>query len=236
MSMFASFIQYLIQSGVSEYTVIMLLFLPVVTALIVVARYVIGWRTINIYTTVLLTYALFDLGYIRKGSIDYASTLFYGGLLIALTSTIAVVAHTLLNNLRLHYLAKVSIVTSFATIGVFFLLYVSTLVDQISLSMINPVTILIFVISIEALVKSYVRHGIKKSIKLMALTVALTSFIFILMSQEFLQNALLDYPEISLLMIIASVLVGKWRGLKITEYIRFRNILNQDSYAEDLNE
>lgn len=237
MNMFAPFIQYLMHSGISEYTIILLLFLPVVTALITIARYVIGWRTINIYTTLLLAYALFDLGYIRKGSINYVNTILYGGILVALTSSIAIMFHTLLHNLRLHYLSKVSIVTSFATIGVFILLFASTFINQISLSMINPLTILMFIVSVEALVKSYVRHGVKKAARLMISTIMLTSLIFILMSQEVLQNALIDYPEIALLMIIVSFLVGKWRGLKLVEYIRFRNILNQDSYdPEDISE
>lgn len=235
--MFAPFIQYLIRSGISEYTIIMLLFLPIVTVLITIARYVVGWRTINIYTTVLLSYALFDLGYISKGSIDYSSTIFYGGLFVFITSAIAIMVHTWLHNIRLHYLSKVSIVTSCATIGVFALLYISTFVRQISLNNINPLTILLFVMSIEALVKTYVRHGIKKAVQLMLLTVVLTSCIFVLMSQEVLQNALVDYPEISLLMVVASFIVGKWRGLKLNEYIRFRNILDQDSHdPEDLSE
>ncbi len=237
MSMFAPLIQYLIRSGISEYTILMLLFLPVVTVLITIARYVIGWRTINIYTTVLLSYALFDLGYIRKGSIDYASTIFYGSLLFVITSTIAIMVHSWLHSIRLHYLSKVSIVTSFATVGVFALLYASTFLKEISLNDITPLTILLFIISIEALVKSYVRHGMKKALNLMVLTIILTALIFMLMSQEVLQNALIDYPELSLLMIVASFVVGKWRGLKLVEYVRFRNILSQNSYdSEDISE
>lgn len=237
MSMFAPLIQYLIRSGISEYTILMLLFLPVVTVLITIARYVVGWRTINIYTTLLLSYALFDLGYIRKGSIDYASTIFYGSLFVAITSVIAITVHSWLHSVRLHYLSKVSIVTSFATVGVFALLYASTLIKEVSTNDINPLTILLFIISIEALVKSYVRHGMKKAINLMLMTIVLTSCIFILMSQEFLQNALIDYPELSLLMIVASFVVGKWRGLKLVEYVRFRNILSQDSHdSEDISE
>lgn len=237
MSMFAPLIQYLIRSGISEYTILMLLFLPVVTVLITIARYVIGWRTINIYTTVLLSYALFDLGYIRKGSIDYASTIFYGSLLFVITSAIAIMVHSWLHSIRLHYLSKVSIVTSFATVGVFVLLYASTFVKEISLNDITPLTILLFIISIEALVKSYVRHGMKKALNLMMLTIILTVFIFMLMSQEVLQNALIDFPELSLLMIVASFVVGKWRGLKLVEYVRFRNILSQNSYdSEDISE
>lgn len=235
--MFAPLIQYLIRSGISEYTILMLLFLPVVTVLITIARYVIGWRTINIYTTVLLSYALFDLGYIRKGSIDYASTIFYGSLLFVITSTIAIMVHSWLHSIRLHYLSKVSIVTSFATVGVFALLYASTFLKEISLNDITPLTILLFIISIEALVKSYVRHGMKKALNLMVLTIILTALIFMLMSQEVLQNALIDYPELSLLMIVASFVVGKWRGLKLVEYVRFRNILSQNSYdSEDISE
>jgi hypothetical protein len=235
--MFAPFIQYLIRSGISEYTIIMLLFLPLVTALITITRYIIGWRTINIYTTILLAYALFDLGYIHKGLTDYSSALFYGSLFIVATSLVGIMVHSWLHDVRLHYLSKVSIVMSFSTIGTLFLLYVSTYIDQVSLNMVNPLTILLFIVSVEALVKSYVRHGVKKAIRLMIFTIILASALFILMSQEILQNALIDYPEIAGLMIVTSFLVGKWRGLKLLEYFRFRNILSQDSHdPEDLSE
>ncbi|KXK11215.1 MAG: hypothetical protein UZ22_OP11002000419 [Microgenomates bacterium OLB23] len=235
--MFAPFIQYLLQSGVSEYALIVLLFLPMVTALITFARYVIGIRTINIYTTVLLAYALLDLGYTPKGNIDYAATIIYGGLIMFAISSIGLWIHQILYASRLHYLAKVSIVSSFAVMGVFTLLYGATLVNQVDLNMINPITILLFIVALESLVKSSVRHGIKKAVYLMTHTIVLAIGIFFIMSQEIMQNAVFDYPEISLLMIVLSFIAGKWRGLKLLEFIRFRNILKQDVHdSEDFGE
>lgn len=236
MRMFAPVIKYLVISGISEYAIILLLFLPIISAFIAFARYIIGWRSINIYTTILLSYALFDLGYHRGGAIDYAGVFFYGGMLILVSTSLGILVQTFTRELRIHYLSKVSLVMSAVTLGVFALLFVSTFIKEITLENINALTLVIFIISVEALVKSYIRHGIKKALQLMISTIILTFVIFLIMSRQVLLNALFDYPEISLLMIVLSVVVGRWRGLKLIEYFRFRSLLQQETHdTEDFS-
>ena len=236
MRMFAPVIQHLVRSGISEYAVILLLFLPVVSAFIAFTRYIIGWRSVNIYTTMLLTYALFDLGYRSRGVVDYAAAFSYGGMLILVCTSLGIFVHTFTREFRMHYLSKVSLVMSAVTVGVLALLFASTFVREVGLENVHALTLIIFIVSIEALVKSYTRHGFKKALQLMMSTVVLTYVIFLMISQETLQNALFDYPEISLLMIVLSIVVGRWRGLKLFEYFRFRSLLGQEAHdTEDFN-
>jgi len=42
---------------------------------------------------------------------------------------------------------------------------------------------------------------------------------------QFLQNLMLSYPEIILLLIVVNFLLGKWTGLRLFEYIRFREVM-----------
>ena len=42
---------------------------------------------------------------------------------------------------------------------------------------------------------------------------------------EFIKNLMLTYPELIFLILIINILLGKWTGLRVLEYVRFREIL-----------
>jgi hypothetical protein len=47
-----------------------------------------------------------------------------------------------------------------------------------------------------------------------------------IVSRPFLQSFLLAYPEVILLTIVVDAGLGKWTGLRIVEYFRFKEVLS----------
>jgi len=41
----------------------------------------------------------------------------------------------------------------------------------------------------------------------------------------FVKNLMLTYPELIFFIFVINVLLGKWTGLRVLEYVRFREIL-----------
>jgi hypothetical protein len=64
-------------------------------------------------------------------------------------------------------------------------------------------------------------------------TILLSLFCFYLTSWQWLQNIILKYPFGVLLFTLAvNILLGRWTGLRLTEYIRFRKIIEYAEMAE----
>lgn len=227
--MFEAFIQYLISNNVPEYTILVLLYIPVVATLVTFARYIIGLISLNVYSTIFLVFALLELAHIEAGSFDVQRGLIYGALSIGFTSAIAYLVQGLTQSLRMHYLSKVSIVTAVVTMGVFVMLYLATELQQVNFMRLNPSAFLIMILMLDLYVRSYVRKGQKKAFHLIANTLGLAFLIFIIMASPFIRSTMMRYPEIVFYTIIVNMFIGQSRGLRLSEYFRFKDINIKES-------
>ena len=74
----------------------------------------------------------------------------------------------------------------------------------------------------------YVHKGVRKSrvtITMMLETTLVSLICYWIVEWQYLQNLILSYPEIILLLILINLGLGRWTGLRIFEYIRFREVM-----------
>lgn len=222
--MFASLIQYLLNNGVPEYTLYLLLALPLVTTLITFSRYVVGWKSLNIYTSVLMVYALLEISHVHGAQFNMMDGLTRALILIAPITLLALFLQRASGQMRMHYMSKVSIITTLVSIGVLGMLYVATELSSLSFMLVHPMSFIILIVVLDLFVKSYIRKGPIKSVKLILNTLGLAFAVSALMGQSFMQSLLFSFPEITLYSLVADVLLGRWTGLRLSEYFRFKDI------------
>jgi hypothetical protein len=222
--MFQAFIQYLISNNVPEYTILMLLYVPVIATLVTFARYFIGLIGLNIYSTILLTFALLELAHTEAGSFDVSRGLLYGILMTVSFSVVIAVLQKLVREFRMHYVAKVSIIMSLLSVVAFLMLYIATEFQAVNFMRLNPAAFVIMITMMDLFARTYVRKGEKKARILVANTIGLAFVIFTLMAQPFVRTGMLHYPEIVFYTIIVNIMVGQSRRLRLSEYLRFKDI------------
>lgn len=222
--MFQAFIQYLISNNVPEYTILILLYIPIVASLVTCMRYLIGLIGLNIYSTILLVFALLDLAHTEGGSFDIGRGLLYGLLIIVCISVIVALLQKIMREFRMHYVAKVSSIITLATVGAFGMLYLATELQAANFMRLNPAAFVIMITMLDLFTRTYIRKGDKKARILIGNTIGLAFVIFALMAQPFVRTSMLHYPEIVFYTLIVNVLVGQSRGLRLTEYLRFKDI------------
>ncbi len=222
--MFEAFIQYLISNNIPEYTILILLYLPIVSTLITFSRYIMGWRSLSAYSTVLLVFALLELSHIEGGSFNVVRGLTHGSLITLSLTAIAIGFESIARDVRLHYLSKMSIITTVITTVVFFMLYVAAEIGAANFIRISPISFIIMILVLDIYVKSFIRKGYQKAISRIIKTIVLTFVIFAIVGQTIVQVTVLAYPEIALLSIIINLFLGSWRQLRLSEYIRFKDI------------
>lgn len=219
-------LNYLIENGVSENGLLLLLMLPVIAMVVVFMRQVVGLTTYGLYTPLILTTSFMVLG------------LKFALLTLFLAIFVSTLARYLLKNTRMLYIPKLGIVVAivalallgflvlgislqlfdrqFFSIAIFPMLIIGTLAEkftsvQSKQSFIS--TLLITLQTIFTAIVAYVLVGGEMEL------------IFTTVRWDFISNLLRSYPEIIFVALAIMVFLGKWTGLRIVEYIRFREIL-----------
>jgi cellulose synthase/poly-beta-1,6-N-acetylglucosamine synthase-like glycosyltransferase len=74
---------------------------------------------------------------------------------------------------------------------------------------------------IENFTTSQAQFGTREAVRLTVNTLVLSALCYVVIEGTGLQSRLLTYPEILVGAIVLDVVLGKWRGLRLLEYVRF---------------
>jgi PKD repeat protein len=219
---FMSFaINFLVNRGVPINSIVLILMLPVVATLLAFARQVIGIKAFG-----LLTPAMTAVSFLVMG----LST----GLIVFLTILVAgTFTRLVMRRLRLLYLPRMALVLTSVSFALLLLLAAGAISGNDSASSISfsIFPALILTILAEDFIAAQFKSGFRTALTVTAWTVALACVCYLIVSSEIFRTLILSYPEITLLAIPLNIMLGRWSGLRLTEYIRFRELLRHDSAA-----
>jgi len=206
-------INNLINHGVSQDTVFLLLILPVVATIISFGRQVIGVKAFGIYVPSMMTLT-FVVTQLRYG-------LFIFFVLLA-TATITRIA---VRRLRLLYLPRMAIVLTIVCFSIFVMLLSAQTIHLPGLLSISIFPVLVMIMLTEKFVDAQIEQGNKGAIILTIETLILAIVSYEIVTWSTFQTLLLAYPEAVLFTVVINVLLGRFSGLRVVEYFRFRKLL-----------
>lgn len=228
-------IHTLITRGFPEYTLLTILLVPIVTTLIAFFRYIVGWRSLGIYTTVLLTFALFQLAQTPSGT-DITSGIIQSLFFMIAVFGVGFPLHTISKDVRLHYISRISIIVTLTTLAV---LAAGVLIIQTGVTLLNPnapLSLVIMIMTLDIFIKNYIRKSTPKTIYYMINTIGVACIIFLIISLRPIQRIVMSYPEISILTLILNFIIGRWTGLRLTEFLRFKDIHISEPHDTEHNQ
>lgn len=217
-----NFSNYLINNGVEELKVFMLLALPFAALLVSFIRQFIGIKAFSIYEPLVLSYSLFYL------APDFATGLKYGLPIIALAWFVSELTRRLLDQTRLHYISKVSIKISLASIAMLGALSFAAYFGKAGFYSINMLAVIIILTMIESVNLFRVKKGDTATNIISLETLVITFLCYSLLSSKGFENLLLNHSYLVLLAVLGEIIVGRWKGLRLSEYIRFRDVFKND--------
>ena len=219
--MIQSAIVQAISAGVPEQTIVLLLLFPLVVTLIAAARHLFGLRGFGIFTPAVIAVAFLATG------LPLGLGLFLGTLLIAAVSRAAT------RWLKLQYLPRLSLLILFISIGILaaFLAIppVSDFGFRISdLTNVGIFPILLLILLTETFISAEISHGVRFALRITVETLFLAVASYLIMDLGALQSWVLSHPEATILSLLsANILLGKFTGLRLLEYWRFRELLRK---------
>lgn len=206
-------VQFMAANGVPVDTIILILMVPVVATVIAISRLIFGVKGFGIYTPVIITFALVETG------LKYGLAIF---ILVLLTGTLM---RYVLKRFRILSLPRFAIVLSIVAIVILLLFAEGAYSHRTGLITVSIFPILIMITLVEKFVAAQIEKGPKTAIRLSVETLILAVVCYYLATWPWWQEVLYNYPYIIFGLIILNVLLGRYRGLRLSEYIRFREVI-----------
>lgn len=207
-------INYFINQGVPLETVILLLVLPIVVTLIAFFRQVIGIKAFGIYTPAIVTFAFLAVPQLRYGVLIFVAVILIGMLM-----------RFALRRLRILYLPRVAITLSMIAFAILILLAVGGSLQRTGLAAVSIFPILIMIMIMEKFVAAQIEKGTQAALILAVETLVISLFGYYLASWPSLLRSIVAFPWLILITIPINIYLGKWDGLRLNEYFRFREVL-----------
>lgn len=214
----AAGVQYAVLVGVPANTIILILLLPVLATIVVFFRYIIGLSGLGILVPIALSITLLSTG------------LLAGFILLATILLTSFVARLVLKRIRIMQLPKLALSMWLVASAIVVVLTLSTMYGIFSVQNISIFPILLLVLLSDRVVALFLERSMKEVISITFVTFFIGVIGFFLLSWEILRNFIILYPEIVLLFVPLNILMGRYFGLRVTEYMRFHPIREYGSH------
>ncbi len=220
--------ELLLQSGLEKSIIIILLLLPVVATLIGIARHLLGMRSLGIYLSLIITFIFFKIGYIGNTIYsDWLTGLKYGLPLVAIIFTATLLCYFSFKKLAIHYYPKLSMVIIGVTAILLLVIMALGSLNIKNFVNIDAFTLILIVGISEKYFSTLTRKDLKTTIFISIESVLVSAICYLLISWQPFQDMLFAYPYLIILLMPINYFIGKFTGLRLSEYLRFWGILTE---------
>lgn len=210
-------VSYLLWKDIAHNIILLILMLPVAATVVVFFRQIIGITSFWIFTPALLAVTFLATG-LSYGLLMFFVILIAGWLL-----------RWAIQNVKLLSVPRISIVMIFVSFIMLLLLGVWVYFEKAFVYSIWAFPMLILAFVIEKYVTSHIEKGMKEAMILLFSTLFIAIISYFVMNWLWMQTLLIAYPEIIFALVVINVLLGKWTGMRLVEYLRFKVLINKIS-------
>ncbi len=209
-----------VSQGISVSVIYLILIIPLIVLVTVFARQVLGMPTFGVYGPVMTAASFLMLG------------LKLGLLVFCFVIVVTYCVKFIINRAKLLYISKVGLNLSLLSASFLFLIWVIGVTrSSISLSLaIFPMLLMATVA--EKFIAAQSEEGFRQAILAVISTTTIIVVSFLAVTHIAVVTFVQSWPEIILLAILFTFILGKFTGLRLDEYIRFRTLLRDNGTEE----
>lgn len=196
-----------------------LLMIPLGTLVLTILRNVIGLQTFGTFLPILIAIASRQTG------------LFWGLAVFLLVIILISLIRLAISRLDLLHIPQMSILLSFAVIFVLALGAIGVRSGYMNLAHITMFPIAILAITTERFSLMMEEEGPLTTARITFMSGIAIAVCFLFMNAMAFQILFLTFPELILVVLFLNIWLGRWVGLRVIEYWRFRNLLKQEGAA-----
>lgn len=199
--------------GISQNLLKIILMIPLGALVVVIFRNVIGLETFGTFLPALIATAARETG------------IFWGmvGFMIIIFSTAFI--RRFLDWLQLLHSPKMAIMLTIVVIIMLLLTMAGVKSSLFELAHISLFPIAILAITAERFAIIQEEQGFLKALHISFTTAIVIIAAYAVMSSQFMQSLIIAFPELLIFLIVLNLWLGKWVGMRISEFIRFRKLI-----------
>ncbi len=212
---------WITDSVITQEILIFMLFIPIIATLVNISRYIIGFKTFGIYAPMTLAFA-----YVFTG-------LRFGLLVTAAVIIASLLSYTLLKQIRMHYLSRITInyiLITFILLGVLILNEISPwsiTTENHQIATIPPLGVILIATLSDFFVKEYIKKDFLTTIRSLLETIIIAIVGWMLLRSQELQQFLLQNIWIHLPILLLNLFIGQYKELRFKDLFRFKKISNE---------
>lgn len=190
-----------------------ILLFPIGALVVTFSRNILGVSTFGVFAPALLAVAFHGTG------------LIWGVSLFVVILAVGTFVRLFLERFQLLQTPRLGImltVTSLTMLGISILSVVKGLTVS---SRVSLFPLVIISMTIERFSVMTEEEGVGTAIKVCIMTILVASFSYGVMNLETLESVVLAFPETQLLVLALFFIIGRWPGLRLLEYVRFRDFM-----------
>ncbi|MEM1219691.1 MAG: 7TM domain-containing protein, partial [Bacteroidota bacterium] len=192
----------------------LVLLLPLCVLIVALFKNVVGLKTFGVFLPAIIAMAMADVGFI------------YGVIIYCLLITIVGILHYPMERWGLLYTPRMVALLIAMVSTLLLLTYAGISTSNKVLSAMVFFPIIVLTIAAERFARTIVEDGYQEAVQLQLQTLVVTFCCYIIFTADFLTGYFLTFPETYAILIAVVLLLGRWIGLRITEYHRFNWVLS----------
>lgn len=187
----------------------LILVLPLIAFFLVIIRNVIGLETFGTFSPMLLSLAFLTTG------------LGWGLVVFSLIVGLGTGLRLLLQRLRLHLVSRVAILIAVVAVSMVGLTVLGAALGIGALLHASIFPMVIMANTIENFTNTQLERGTAEALRLTRNTLLVATCSYVGIEETGLKPFVMTFPELLIGVIGVELLLGRWRGLRLLEYVRF---------------
>jgi hypothetical protein len=213
LNIMAYWVQEAVRVGIPANTIFLILLTPFLAFFVSFVRVVIGLPTLDMLVPIALAFALVAVG-ITVG------LLVLGAILIA-----SYLSKVSLSRVRIMFYPKRSLSMIFLAIAVFAALTLGVVLEFQQILSVSIFPILVLMLLGDMIVSVQLHKSSAETFTITGTTIFIGVVGYLAATSTTIQNMVILYPEIILLVIPANIIVGRYFGLRVLEVFRFNKVV-----------
>lgn len=210
---FTNFYSFFERIGISQNLLKILLMLPLGALVTVVFRNVVGLETFGTFLPALIASAARDTG-LLWGIVGFLSIILVSALV-----------RRALDWLQLLHSPKMAIMLTTVVIVMMAITVGGVQLGLFQLAHMTLFPIAILAITAERVALMEAEQGTFKVARITFMTLIVIAACYAVMESLFMQSLILAFPELLLVVIALNLWLGKWIGIRVLEFVRFRRLI-----------
>jgi|GEM_PF-5620253 len=213
------FINYMINNGVPSNTIKLVLILSVIVTVVSFMKQVVGLDTLGVYTPSMLAISFIALD------------IWFGLFILLAILVLSLVTRRFIKRYRMMYIPRMGVVMIVISLLILLILLLATYFNVSNIIAISIFPMFLLINVVERCVSLVGEKGLKVASQVLFEVIMVSVIAYLIADSAYVRTVMLAFPELVFVLLFANFFLGRWKGLRLVEYIRFREVFNH--YAEE---